>query len=461
MYLGFKKIIKMGCQAPPPVLFLLLPSVGLLAGWCCGIFPDLLRAWGYWSCVACLICLSLALHHLLVSQRALQGAFPSVRTLLLLLAGTLLVLWAHNWRADPGPARLQILGQAQGLYLGREVLVPTRAHDIDGVYTLLDGVSDTGGLGQGVMLSLVHDLIRYRSSNVTVLAGLACLTSLLLGMILGGRIAGALGARLGGLLVLAICLACAMNARAWDPFVDLALLLLLLLLGDLVLERRDAPACAALGVAALYSQACGLGLLIGLVFPLLLVFCLLKGGASYSPALRASMMAVLSLAFSWGAWEEFRAQPAATSVRSSLLAELGARRFLIVDQQSLFWCVNGVSTTTPERARRHPEAFAFHLRNHGVEDLLVIQELERVTDQAGARVVDEDELGAAFVLVPLSSDGDSGEVRHRVSRVEGLVQGQELLRLNAELGNSTLAVSSDDSRRIREAYSLQFREQLP
>lgn len=146
---------------------------------------------------------------------------------------------------------LMLLGTSMAMHLDKTVLTPMRGTDLQGTFTILDGMMDKRPLFFPFLVSLLHDLTGYRPANAFILNG--ALTFLFLGLInltgrlLAGRVAGWLGVALfAGLPLLAH------NATGGGfELLNLVMIVTTLLLGARFLEKRDEPALTAFCFSAL------------------------------------------------------------------------------------------------------------------------------------------------------------------------------------------------------------------
>lgn len=147
-----------------------------------------------------------------------------------------------------------LLGQSQAMHKSREVLVPAMAQYVDGAFQITNGYVDKRPYLFPVVLSLVHDLTGYRTTNSLWLN--FALTPVLLGLVflLGGRIAGWRGAWLAPLLLAGLPLLAQNVTGGGFEVLNLVLLALVGLLGlDLLRERRPATLVAFCYAGALLA----------------------------------------------------------------------------------------------------------------------------------------------------------------------------------------------------------------
>jgi len=146
---------------------------------------------------------------------------------------------------------IMLLGTSMSMHFDKTVLTPMRGNDIQGAFTILDGMMDKRPLFFPFLLSLLHDLLGYRPENAFVLNG--ALTFVFLGLVnlagrlLAGRLAGWIGVALfAGLPLLG------QNATGGGfELLNLVMILATLLLGARYIARRDEPALAAFAFSGL------------------------------------------------------------------------------------------------------------------------------------------------------------------------------------------------------------------
>jgi hypothetical protein len=166
---------------------------------------------------------------------------------------------AADWRLGALALGIAILWQTQGMHafkvlmdeyvLGatamsmhfdREVFVPLKTHDINGVYATLGGIVDKRPLFFPFLVSLLHDATGYRPANVFALN--AVLSFLLL--FLTGRVARRLGGQehagtLGVVLLGGLPLLASNASGAAFEVLNLFMIVVVLALGRRYLERLD------------------------------------------------------------------------------------------------------------------------------------------------------------------------------------------------------------------------------
>lgn len=156
----------------------------------------------------------------------------------------LLVHEAYGFKVLMDEAML--LGTSMSMHLGREALVPMRAHDIVGHFQLLDGQLDKRPLLFPFLVSLLHDTTGYRPENPWVLNTL--LTFVFMGLVhlLGRRLTGRAAGGLAAVLLLAGLPLLAQNATgAGFELLNLTMLAATLWLGMRWLERRESDTLTA------------------------------------------------------------------------------------------------------------------------------------------------------------------------------------------------------------------------
>ena len=140
---------------------------------------------------------------------------------------------------------IMLLGTSMSMHLSRVALVPMRANDIQGVFTIVSGVLDKRPLFFPFLVSLIHDLTGYRPENAFILNGILSFVFLGLanaaGRILGGRSGGIFAVLLfAGLPLLA------QNATGGGfELLNIVMILATLLLGVRFVRLRDEDSLSA------------------------------------------------------------------------------------------------------------------------------------------------------------------------------------------------------------------------
>jgi hypothetical protein len=211
---------------------------------------DATRYAGYWIILAASILFAVALWHeskkiewrLRLRPKEIRGG------IFVLVVGVLLLV--HE------PFAYKILDDEAGLaatsfyaHLHKQILTPMRAHDLGGVFTLLDGYLDKRPIFFPFLVSLVHDVTGYRSENLFFVNALLLFVFLGLLWCWGNQIAGSgagvtLVLLMGGLPLLA-------NTATGGGFdlLNLVMIMASLLLGIRFLRERTHGAMSAFTMA--------------------------------------------------------------------------------------------------------------------------------------------------------------------------------------------------------------------
>ena len=146
---------------------------------------------------------------------------------------------------------IMLLGTSMSMHLSRAALVPMRANDIQGVFTIVTGIIDKRPLFFPFLLSLVHDATGYRPENAFILNGILSYGFLGLmnaaGRLLGGRQGGILAVLLfAGLPLLA------QNATGGGfELLNIVMIVATLLLGERFVRLRDTDSLGAFVASAI------------------------------------------------------------------------------------------------------------------------------------------------------------------------------------------------------------------
>jgi hypothetical protein len=146
---------------------------------------------------------------------------------------------------------LMLLGTSMSMHLDRTVLTPLRGNDIQGAFMIVEGIVDKRPLFFPFLTSLVHDLTGYRPANAFWLNSVLTFVFLGLAFYAGCRLAGRMGGWLGVVLLAGLPLLGQNATGGGFELLNLVMVLATLLLGVRALEKRDAPAVTAFGLAGL------------------------------------------------------------------------------------------------------------------------------------------------------------------------------------------------------------------
>lgn len=145
---------------------------------------------------------------------------------------------------------IQLLGTSMAMHFDRQVFVPQRANEINGVFDLLGGQIDKRPLVFPFLASVLHDLVGYRPENLFLLNGI--LTFVLLGLsYLAGRALGGWRAGLFAALGWAALPLLGQNARGGGfELLNVTMIVATGLLAGWHYRRRDDRSLVALVFAA-------------------------------------------------------------------------------------------------------------------------------------------------------------------------------------------------------------------
>jgi hypothetical protein len=205
-----------------------------------------------------------------------------------------------------------------------------------------------------------------------------------------------------------------------------------------------------------------LGAFPGLVYPALLGLFILTRREEIVSARRLllCLVALLPLVVV-SVWEVY-GQVRTDSVRSTLLSRMPPRGFLVVDRLSSFWIVNRIPATTPERARLHPDNFAFHVRNRSFDSILVVQRLDRPAGESGACVLAGEELGPSYELSAVRLSEHAQTIPLRVGRLDTMHTPSGPLQVaRPGLPPGRYPSTPGEARRALDLYRAQAWSRLP
>jgi len=155
-------------------LFLAVAALAVVLGFFT-FSPDssltLVRAGGYWAMLGTCGWFGWTLFQLAketwLPWRRPEPGFWKIP--LLILGCGLLLLVHEGYGFKILMDEIMLLGTSMGMHFDKHPLVPTRGHDLQGAFQLLDGRLDKRPLFQPFLVATLHDLTGYRPENVFVL----------------------------------------------------------------------------------------------------------------------------------------------------------------------------------------------------------------------------------------------------------------------------------------------------
>jgi hypothetical protein len=146
---------------------------------------------------------------------------------------------------------LMLLGTSLNMHLTRTVAVPFRGGNIQGAFTVFEGVMDKRQLFFPFLESLLHDVTGYRPENAFVLNG--ALTFIFLGLVFafGKRVAGRRAGWLGVALFAGLPLLAQNATGGGFELLNLVMILAAMMTSATFVERRDAASFTALCFTAM------------------------------------------------------------------------------------------------------------------------------------------------------------------------------------------------------------------
>ncbi len=151
---------------------------------------DVLRQGGYWVMLVAVVAFAWALARVASQWRDALNWARSDTLSAIALAALGVVLLVHE---EAGfkilMDEIHLLGTSMAMHFDRQVFVPQRAHELNGVFELMGGMVDKRPLVFPFLASALHDILGYRPENLFLLNGV--LTFVLLGLsYLAGRALG-------------------------------------------------------------------------------------------------------------------------------------------------------------------------------------------------------------------------------------------------------------------------------
>ena len=144
-----------------------------------------------------------------------------------------------------------LLGTSMSMHYNRAVVTPIRGADVQGAFTIFEGMMDKRQLFFPFLESIVHDLTGYRPENAFVVN--VILTFVFLAMVnaLGRKLAGRTAGWLGVALFAGLPLLGHNATGGGFELLNILMVLATMLLGARYIERRDGPSFTAFCYAAM------------------------------------------------------------------------------------------------------------------------------------------------------------------------------------------------------------------
>lgn len=206
---------------------------------------------GFWFVLTAFVLWLVSLSRTLAPEvRALRWSGVDWTSAAVVLVGGMVLLAHEEFGFKIVMDELMLLGTSMSMHLDKTALTPLRGNDIQGAFTILEGIVDKRPLFHPFLVSLVHDLTGYRPENAFVVN--AGLTFVFLGLVwfTGSRLAGRAAGWLGVILFAGLPLLAQNCTGGGFELLNLVMILATMLLAARYVRTRDAMSLTALGYAA-------------------------------------------------------------------------------------------------------------------------------------------------------------------------------------------------------------------
>lgn len=230
-------------------LFLLTALLAVVLGFLA--IPDLLAIrlvsnLGFWFVLASFLIWVRALWQTFASDiREIRWSSLDWLSLSIVAAGSVILLSHEKFGFKIVMDEIMLLGTSMSMHLDKTVLTPLRGNDIQGAFTIVEGIVDKRPLFFPFLVSLLHDVFGYRPANAFALN--AGLTVGFLGLVfLAGRmLAGRIAGWLAVVLFTGLPLLAHNSTGGGFELLNLTMILGTMLLGVRWLRKRDSAALTA------------------------------------------------------------------------------------------------------------------------------------------------------------------------------------------------------------------------
>ena len=146
---------------------------------------------------------------------------------------------------------VMLVGTSMSMHMNRTVLTPFRGSDIQGAFTIVEGVMDKRQLFFPFLLSILHDFLGYRPENAFVLN--AILTYIFLALVnrAGRKLAGPVAGWIGVALFAGLPLLAQNSTGGGFELLNITMILATVLLGARLIEQPNDDSFAAFCYAAM------------------------------------------------------------------------------------------------------------------------------------------------------------------------------------------------------------------
>jgi hypothetical protein len=201
---------------------------------------------GFWFVLIAFVIWSRALWQTFVPEiKSLR--WKSIDWVTLLIVGAAgFVLLVHERRAFKIIMdEIMLLGTSMDMHLNKTVFTPIRGHDVNGAYTLYDGMLDKRPLFFPFLVSLLHDVFGYRPANAFALNSILTFVFLSLVNFIGSKLIGRMGGWLAVVLFAGLPLLAHNSTGGGFELLNLTMIAGAILLGARWFEKRDAATLVA------------------------------------------------------------------------------------------------------------------------------------------------------------------------------------------------------------------------
>ncbi len=149
-----------------------------------------------------------------------------------------------------------------------------------------------------------------------------------------------------------------------------------------------------------------------------------------------------------------------TAWRREFMAAQPRPDYLMIDNDATLWITHLVSATPTVVAVKRRVDIAFHMRNRTFSDVFVFQRFNVDPETSRLTLRDGDDLGPAFVLEPVAERRLQLLTLSRISRVQEIRTGDELLTTPDPL-TATVPKSRAEIDKARQQFLENYMKQLP
>jgi Dolichyl-phosphate-mannose-protein mannosyltransferase len=149
-------------------------------------------------------------------------------------------------------------------------------------------------------------------------------------------------------------------------------------------------------------------------------------------------------------------------IRKEFLDACEDRNLLFIDNDSIFWILNKISSSPVEAAKIKREGVAYHLRNHSFKAIYVFQSILVDGETGSMRVDPADDLGPGFELVPVVEKKVQTLLFARISRLKSItLDGKTTVVERQAVEPLRESRTVDELEKARTRYLEHWVKQLP